>query len=269
MWKRFWLCSILFFLLSNLSIAQGQKIELIKRVGLAASFIESNNMGKAFVTQGGVIKCIDLSGNLLDENSTLAMGEITSLDASNSLKMVLYFKDLSQIVYLDNQLAQRGENVALDVLGLNQITAVCRSYNDGLWVYDQTTFNLIRLNEYLTVDVESGNLGQILGFVPEPTYMREFNNWLYVNDPQHGIFVFDRFGSYSKTISVIGVEKFVIRANRLFFVKDGKLQYYHLETREFAELNKKQIEFKDFTIYEDKLLLITQNELLIYRLNVK
>ncbi|MGB1003593.1 MAG: hypothetical protein ACPGVC_05150 [Salibacteraceae bacterium] len=266
---RFWLCS-LFFLSSSLALlGQNNSVELIQTISTKAQIIEVDNIGTVYTINGGAITSWDLNGKKISENSSLALGEISSLDASNALKMIVYFKDLSQVIYLDNQLAQRGENVAFDVLGYNQITSICRSYNDGLWVYDQTTFNLLRLNEKLNLDVESGNLAQIIGKVPQPDYMREVNNWLYVADVDNGIYLFDRFGSYAYTIPVKGVHKFVIRADRLFFVKDGKIQYYHLKTKQIAQLNKEEIDFLDFTVFENKLLLITQNELMIYRLNVK
>ncbi|MFT6322555.1 MAG: hypothetical protein ACJAWO_000096 [Halieaceae bacterium] len=265
---RFWVCSGLIVGLFSLGHSQEVKVNWIKTVPLTATIIESDNMGNAYLVNGSSLSKIDMNGRVLEENSSLALGEISSIDASNALKMLVYFRDLSQITYLDNQLASRGDNVSLDVLGYNQITTICRSYNDGVWLFDQTTFELIRLDEQLQPNVQSGNLSQILDFVPDPTYMKEFNNWLYVNDPSQGILVFDWYGSYTKTIPVAGINKFVVRANRLFFIKDRKIQYYHLQTKQFLELHIPNMEYVDFTIFDDKLLLITQNELLIYRINV-
>lgn len=269
MWMRFWLCSLILLGSWVSLLAQDSQVELLKKVAIKGNIIESDNMGNVYLVQGGSVFKLDLGGAILEQNSALAMGDISSLDASNALKMVVFFKDLSQITYIDNQIAQRGDNVSLDVIGLNQVSAICRSYNDGLWVYDQTTFELIRLTEQLQMDVQSGNLAQIVGVVPEPTYMREFNNWLYVNDFENGVFVFDWYGSYTKTIPIKEIEKFVIRADRMFYIKDKKVQYYHLKTKQFAKLNLDELDIVDFTIFEDKLLLITQNELMIYRINVK
>jgi hypothetical protein len=210
----------------------------------------------------------DLNGLELMKNSSLAFGEISSLDASNSLKMLLFFKDLSQVVYLDNQLSIRGDRVELDFLGLSQTTAICRSYNEGFWVFDQTTFELIRMDEQLNATAQSGNLTQILDFVPEPNYLREYNNWVYVNEPENGVLVFDWYGSYTRTIPIKGLNKFVIRADKLFYLTKSKLASYDLKTSQFAEIDLPSPEIIDFTIFEDKLLLITQNELLIYRIIV-
>lgn len=249
------------------SYAQESTLVLAHRTRVEASQIEVDNVGNVFLLKNGGISKYDLSGQFLAKNSAMVFGEIASLDASNALKMILYFRNLSQVTYVDNQLGSRGENVSLDAMGYNQITQVCRSYNDGLWIYDQVTFELIRLDENLEVTAQTGNLNQILDFTPEPVYMREINNWLYVGDT-NGVLVFDWYGSYTKTIPIKGLLKFVIKSDRLFYVEDKQLKYYHLKTGAIAAIDMVEDEVIDFTVFEDKLLLITQNELVVYRINV-
>ena len=266
---KYWVISwsLMLGLLSTVK-SQEVPITLLKSIKANFSMIEVDNIGNIYLVKGGAISKYDLSGQLKEKNSAMAFGDIYTLDASNALKMLVFFKDLSQITYVDNQLASRGDNVALDEMGYNQITAICRSYNEGIWIYDQTTFELLRLNEQLESIVQSGNLTQLLDFVPEPNYMRENNNWLYVNDPTEGILIFDWYGSYTKKIPVTDLTKFVVRADRVFYIKDGFLQYYHLKSNEYAKIKLSVEDWVDFTVFEDKLLLITQNELFIYRINV-
>jgi len=255
-------------LLSFVASAQETHLELLSTESVKANFIETDNIGNVYTIKDFVITKRDASGKEVMKNSALAFGNISSLDATNALKMVLFFKDLSQVIYLDNQLSARGERVELDFMGYSQTTAICRSYNDGIWLYDQTTFELTRLDEQLKPSSQSGNLNQILGFVPNPNYIREYNNWVYVNDPEQGVLVFDWYGSYTKTIPIKGLKKFVIRADKLFFMTEGKLESYDLKTAQFAEIKLNESNLVDFTLYDDKLLLITQNQLLVYRIIV-
>lgn len=257
------------FLFGGITVAQETTLELVKSISVKADFVETDNIGNVYVVNGGEISKYSLSGDLITKNSALAYGAISSLDATNALKMVLYFRDLSQISYLDNQLSARGDRVELDVLGYYQATVICRSYNDGLWIYDQTTFELTRLTEQLEASAQSGNLAQVLGYVPAPNYIRESNNWLYVNDPDQGILVFDWYGSYTKTIPVKGLNKFVIRADRLFFIDGNYLNSYNLKTSEFTKIVINVGGIRDFTFFENNLLLITENQLLVYRLIVE
>ena len=267
---RFWHFNIIlsFLLVTTNSMGQKTHLELIETVKLMADFIETDNIGNIYAVSASEIKKLDFDGKVIMKNSALAFGDISSIDASNALKMLLFFKDLSQASYLDNQLSTRGDRLQLDMLGYSQTTAVCRSYNDGLWVYDQTTFELTRLDGQLNPSAQSGSLTQILDFVPNPNYMREYNNWVYVNDPEQGVLVFDWYGSYTKRIPVLGLKKFVIRADKLFYIKEGVLESYDLKKTEFAQIQLDGLEYIDFSLYDDKLLLITQNQLFIYRVVV-
>jgi hypothetical protein len=267
---RFWQYKLVlgFLLVSTFSVGQKTHLELIKTVKLTANFIETDNIGNIYAVNANEIKKLNFEGELLMKNSALAFGEITSLDASNALKMLLFFKDLSQASYLDNQLSTRGDRLQLDMLGYSQTTAICRSYNDGVWVYDQTTFELTRLDGQLNPSAQSGSLTQILDFVPNPNYMREYNDWVYLNDPEQGVLVFDWYGSYTKKIPVLGLKKFVIRADKLFYIKAGVLESYDLKKMAFSQIPLDGLEYIDFSLYDDKLLLITQNQLFIYRVVV-
>lgn len=255
-------------LLSGVTYGQSTDLTLVKTVALKADFLEVDNIGNVFaISRGGVSK-LDEKGNVLLKNSALVFGNISSMDASNALKMMLFFKDLSQVTYLDNQLASRGDGVALDLMGYSQTTAICRSFNDGMWLFDQTTFELLRLNEQYKITARSGNLSQILDEIPDPNYMREYNNWVYVNDPLQGILVFDWYGSYTKKIRVLGLKKFVIRAGKLFYISENQLYAIDLKTSEMAQMVIPLQDIEDFTLFENTLFLLKQNQLFIYRLNV-
>lgn len=266
----FWPCSIVFFIVFWTTVLQAQttRVQLEKTIQLEATAIETDNIGNVYVFNGAVIKKFSLTGDALLKNSILSSGEITSIDASNALKLVVFFKDLSQIQYIDNLLSARGEPVALDMLGYYQTTAICRSYNDGLWLFDQTTFELSRLNEQLEPTAQSGNLAQILGFVPNPTYMREYNNAVYIIDPDQGVLVFDWYGSYQKKIPIPNISSFRISANKLFFMQESVLESYDLQTAAFAKVNISAPDIIDFSIHENTLFLLTKNQLLIYRIIV-
>ena len=256
-------------LLGSVLDAQTSHLELQKSIELQATFVEIDNIGNVYTVKEGLISKYTIDGKFLMKNSAMAFGQITSMDATNALKMILFFKDLSQVTYLDNQLSARGDRVELDVLGYFQTTAVCRSYSDGFWLYDQTTFELTRFTEQLEVSQQSGNLAQVLDFVPAPNYMREYNNWLYVNDPEQGVLVFDWYGSYTKTIPIKGLKKIVIRADKLFYVSDTSLESYDLKTSQFAQIELPKVDIVDFSLFEDNLVIITKNQLQVYRIIVE
>lgn len=185
---RYWI-NIIFCFLAYVLNAQGIDTLPYKTVSVKAKIVEADNVGNIYVSGEGVVHKYNLKATLLQKNSALSLGDITSIDATNALKIQLFFGELSQVTYLDNLLAARGQTLSLDLNGYVQSTAVCRSYNDGLWLYDQTTFALVRLTEQFERTAQSGNLSQILGRVPNINYIREANNLLYANAPELGVLV--------------------------------------------------------------------------------
>jgi hypothetical protein len=87
--------------------------------------------------------------------------------------------------------------------------------------------------------------------------MLEFNNYLYLNDPNIGIILFDIFGAYFKTLPIKSINKFNVVGNKIYYKKENKFYSYELknyETEEIEEFSKYQIE-----------MLITENfQLRIY-----
>ena len=242
---------------------------LKKSVPFKALMVEIDNIGNIYTISSNEISKWDKEGNFILKNSSQVYGNISSLDASNALKMILFFRDLSQISYIDNLLSQRGDRIELDVLGFYQTTAVCRSYNDGFWLFDQTTFELTRFTEQLEITAQSGNLAQILGEVPSPVYMREYNNFVYMLDEDKGVRVFDWYGSYVKTIPLIKGSKFVIRSERLFVMNENNLESYDLKTGKWGIMDLPVKNVIDFSLWNDQLVLLTENQLLLYEIHVE
>jgi hypothetical protein len=240
-----------------------------KVVPIQAALVETDNVGQVYVCGQGVVHKYSLKGEMLQKNSALALGPITGIDATNALKVQLFFGELSQITYLDNLLAARGENLSLDLNGFVQSTAVCRSYNDGVWLYDQTTLELVLITQQFERTAQSGNLAQILGHSPHINYIREANNLLYAHATDVGVLVFDWYGSYVKTIPLTGGNKFNVFGETLYYVSNNNLQMHYLPTAGFKEIKLPAVEIKDFAVFENILVLLTPNELRFYRLSFK
>ena len=64
------------------------------------------------------------------------------IDAGNPLEIYVFYKDQNKLVYFDNMLNYRGETDLYKTLGVNNIQAVCRSYDNGFWFFDPDNFKL-------------------------------------------------------------------------------------------------------------------------------
>lgn len=179
------------------------------------------------------IKKYTQQGELYRTYSNNLLGVIANVDVSNPYKIVVYFRDFTKILILDNFLTPTSEVIDLTTLDLDAATLVCRSYNDGTWYYNSLNFELIRKDQELNTTNNSSNLANLLGKNIQPNYLIEYNNKVYLNDTLNGILVFDIYGTYLKTLPIYGVNEFQVKDKFLIYVnKSNEIETYDFFTLE-------------------------------------
>jgi len=182
------------------------------------------------VIKGDEIKKFNPSGELLKVYSNKRAGKIFSVDASNPLRVIVFYKDQAQITILDSQLSSNGENINLETLTLEQCDLACSSFNNGIWFFNRQNAELVRIGENLNRVLNTGNLNILLGTKFIPNFMLEHNSYLYINNPSEGILVFDIYGTYYKTIPFKNLTQFQVKEDLVYFQKDEKLHAYNMKT---------------------------------------
>lgn len=262
--------SVLVILVGWVSLGNAQfSFDLIRKIPHKANFLETDILGNIYLMDGDGIRKYDLEGNKVQETGQIAFGDETSLDATDPLKILVYYRDYGQISILDNGLGARGERLKLDELGVFGGNAICRSYNNAIWVFDQVNVELVRFGEQLEIINRSRNLQQLLGYVPNPIEMHETSKNLYLNDPEKGILVFDIYASYYKTITIKGIAEFKIRERQLFYRIDDQLYAYDLVLGENSEKLMELNKAIDFSLIEDKLIVLRVDGVYIYSVKVQ
>ena len=193
-------------------------------------------------------------------------GNITHIDASDPMKILVFYKDLSLITFLDNFMAESSFNVSLSDFNLDQAEIVCRSINNGIWVYDLKQDKLVKINYELKVEVEILNIQRIIGEDFSPKQMLERSTGLYLNDPMKGIYVFDNYGSYLRKIPETNISKFTVIDNIIAFRKGNNISTLNTQTLELNTIYKDSL-MTDFSISAKKLYILNDDSLHIYKLN--
>jgi hypothetical protein len=189
-------------------------------------FFAADNIGNIYtVREDELVKYLP-TGKFFSRYSNLKLGAITTVDVTNPLKLVVYYRDFQQIIFLDNQLSVNSDVVSLEKLGLEQTDLVCASANNSFWVYNKQNNELIRFNENSKKIASTGNLKQILQTELSPNFMLEHNGYLYLNSPETGIYVFDIFGAFSKIISLKNLNQFQINENIIYYQKEHSFCSY-------------------------------------------
>ena len=210
--------------------------ELTLEIEVTSKSITSDYLGNVYTIDDNEIAKYSAAGALISSFSDKNAGTITSVDASNPLRVQVFYQDFGQIIYLDDVLSVIGSNISLIEQGLDQATLSCSSWDDGIWLYDPQDFELKRLGSDLRLSHQSGNINQLVGIEANPNFIIEKNNFVYLNDPLTGILVFDQFGTYYKTLPVRGIDRFQVSGEQVFYLQDGKLMSYNMQTFQHAKL---------------------------------
>ena len=210
--------------------------ELTLEIEVTSKSITSDYLGNVYTIDDNEITKYSAAGVLISSFSDKNAGTITSVDASNPLRVQVFYQDFGQIIYLDDVLSVIGSKISLIEQGLDQATLSCSSWDDGIWLYDPQDFELKRLGSDLRLSHQSGNINQLVGIEANPNFIIEKNNFVYLNDPLTGILVFDQFGAYYKTLPVRGIDRFQVSGEQVFYLQDGKLMSYNMQTFQHANL---------------------------------
>lgn len=254
-------------LFCNGSFAQTE-IKLIKKIDEVYDMVEADNLGSVFAIRKGVVQKYSSSGDPVIKNSEKLLGEVSRLDATNPLKMLVFFQGLSQVSYVDNQLARRGDIINLDRLGYAQTSAVCTSYNNGFWLFDQFTFQLVRVDDRLNETNKTPNLRQLLGVVINPVKLIETSKWLYLLDKENGVYVFDLYGTYYKRIPITGITDFDIENNQLYYLKDDHIHRFDVQSLNDQTFEVPVSEIHRFSVHGNRINLVTNQALYIFELRL-
>lgn len=247
-------------------VTLAQELKLIKTIDGQFNYMTSDHIGRLYLAKGQELFLYFSDGSLKYQFSDLSRGNIDQLDTRNPMKLLLFYPGYSQILFLDNTLSQSQPSVNLNTLQLELAQLACTSYDNGFWVYDPVSFRLVRFDQALSITNEVSNINQLVGADINPNQMVEDDSWLYLNDPEHGLFVFDQFGTYSKLIAIKGAERIQVRPNGIFFEFEDRLIKYDPLSFEQSQIELPVKQFRSLSIEKNRLYILEKNAVLIYAL---
>lgn len=200
-------------------------------------------------------------------NEKSLASEISYIDISNPFKILVYYKDIYTLVFLDNTLSKIGIPIKLESIGLEQSVIAASSNNNGFWVFEKKNNELIKIDQSLHEIQKSSNINQLLNSAINPVFLIEQNENVFLCDPLLGILMFDLYGTYLKTLPLKNINSFQVIGEHIFYHNDNKLKSYNF--RSFAEksipLPVKSAETSCFG--QQKIYLINAGNLEIYSVN--
>ena len=234
---------------------------LVKQISKKANFITMDKLGNIYACDGISIDKYDEQGNLLFTYSALSTGRISFIDVYNPLKILVFSRDFMRLIFLDHKLAaQQGAYILSD---LNIFpTHVCTSYDNGFWVYDETVKQLFRYDAQHNLTNKSQNITYFTEKDINPSFIKESEaGYVLINDIENGILIFDRFGTYLKTIPIF-TDYFFIMNQQILYVENDTLKTIHIENLQQINILLNEKDIKQLCIENKRMAVLTKDNIL-------
>lgn len=241
-----------------------QEYLLKAEISIPEGFFTTDPMGNVLVYHKGDITKFSPLGMELARFSTRDFGDISHVDASNPQKILVVFSDFSKAVILD---ASLGRNASFDLTfdGIQLVKAICSSRESGYWYFDPAEKRLKKIDDQLNVTIEGTTLRQVTDEPVEPTILYDSGNWLIMNAPDFGFLIFDRFGTYFKTIKPSGSGDFQAINDEILFKENDKMCSVNIKTGVHKHFILPENEAADICRVEgQRIFLLQKNILKIY-----
>lgn len=200
------LLSILFLI--NVVGSSAQQAAFTQVKSIEGEFIDFtvDNLGNYFLlSKNNQLKKLNAQGDSIGLfNDVRRYGKLYSIDATNPLKVLLYYKNFSTVVVLDRFLNMIN-TIDLRKQNIFQVKAIAQSSDNNIWLYDEQNNKLKKIGEDGKLLFETVDLRTVFDDVPTPAQIFDQDGFVYLYDPAKGIYVFDYYGSFKTKVSYLGL----------------------------------------------------------------
>lgn len=224
-------------------------IKLVCSIANDVSDFTIDNLGNIYLVKSNnqIKKLNDKGDSIGIYNDIKRYGNISSIDATNPLKLIVFYKDFSTIAILDRFLNYRNR-IDLRSQNMPQIKLVTNSYDNNYWLYDELENKIKKIDDNGSVLLESADLRQALETVPSPVAMFDKDGQLYLYDSLVGLLIFDYYGAKKNTLQLLHLQDIQVidkntitgrDLNHIILYKPATLQWQSFNIIAHQELYKK------------------------------
>ena len=209
---------------------------LVRTLGSDIVDFTVDNLGNIYVlNKDDQLKKLSPNGDSLAIfNNVRRYGKIATIDATNPLKILVYYREFTTIIELDrflnivNTIDLRKQNIL-------QARAIGLAYDNSVWVYDEQDARLKRIADDGSLADQTTDFRQLFDSTPEPAAIRDQGNLVYLYDPAKGVYVFDHYGTLKTHIDLPGWLDFEVLDKSLLGRDHEKFYRYQLGTLDMKE----------------------------------
>lgn len=223
-----------------------------------------DNLGNIYVvTATNQIKKINKNlDSVAVFNNKKKLGNVSLIDASNPLKILIFYKDFSTIIVLDRFLNVQ-QTIDLRKQNIFQVKTIALSYDNNIWLFDELDASIKKIDEQGKIVFSSSNFRMLFDEYENPTNMFDSKGLLYLYNSKTGWLIFDYYGALKNKIEILHWENVNVIEETLIGTAN-----YHLFKSSPKKLSLKEISikgslgvFKKIVIQKNSVFTLTSNSI--------
>jgi hypothetical protein len=199
----------------------------LKKIDYPVSSFTVDNLGELYIinTDNQLKKYNEKGDSVGVFNQVTKYGKLSYVEAQNPWKAILFYQDYLTIVLLDKYL-----NVVTSINLRNQnifrVKAVTTSYDNNIWLFDEQDNKLKKVDDGGNKLFESVDFRLLFDSVPTPQKIIDYDGFVYLYDPEKGLYTFDYYGSFKSRLPFLHWAGFELIDKQIYgFDKDRLYRY--------------------------------------------
>ncbi|MEO9033343.1 MAG: hypothetical protein ABI285_08885 [Ginsengibacter sp.] len=173
----------------------------LKKIEYPISSFAVDNLGELYIinTDNQLKKYNEKGDSVGVFNQVTKYGKLSYVEAQNPWKAILFYKNYSTIVLLDKYLNVL-TSINLRMQNIFQVNAVTTSYDNNIWIYDEQDNKLKKIDDAGNNLFETVDFRLLFDSVPSPKKIIDNDGFIYLYDPEKGLYIFDYYGSFKNKL---------------------------------------------------------------------
>lgn len=205
--------------------------------------------------EGGSIRKYSGELDSLITYSPSKVGNVRLLEAGGGLRIFAFYDFYQEYLLLDRFLTQPVLTKLSDS-SLDFVEIAAPSQDNNVWLIENTGLRLIKYNVTThSIDIETSLSSIIEKKSNSFTYIKEYQNQVYLVDERNGIYIFDNLGNYLKRIAA-QTKTCSFFGNNIYYVQDNGVIKLNIYTGDKSVIPIKSQAIEGVLVYKDHLYYI-------------
>ena len=256
--------NLIIALFIGLSSSYGQSIVtdslLVKDEIIAFSQDRNGNIFLGF--KGGAITKYSPTLDSILSFSPTKPGDITLLEAWHGFQIFVFTEAFQEFTIFDRFLTQNS-NFRLSETTTTYVDICTISGDQNIWIFEENHLQLTKLNlkigeienEFSLEFIFNSNDHQI-------TYLKEYQNLVFLIDALSGIYIFDNLGNYLKKINAPGIKHCSFKNEQLYYIVNNEIHAIGLYQANHDVIKIAGTDYLGVLAIEKGFLLVKKNLLI-------